>query len=556
MSLRYGSIKKSTDAHRRSGTVSDNSITGFSATQTLNLHIFYQVNKMDSVYENIDYMPPSTALDVRCSLYSDVNTLADLKSAQEKNTTMIKLEELITNYTRVKTLSIGVVQSCNLSVDGWIACHGKLYLFSTDKLNWSSSRDVCVSKGADLVTITNQTEQDFLVSKIKQTHWIGLNDLETEGQWVWVNNQTLNETGAQFWFSEGPTEPDNWRNQDPSGENCAISIFVIQTLNFITSYLYNNETLCDFLILNNLKQNSSHIRHLFCQVHKMDSIYENSGIILSTIASAENPSQCKDNSTEEQESERAVTSPKWTTVLLIVLGFSLVLALGGLCALGMLYNKKIVDFESLNEKHIIISKQLSAQEINITILTRELEEFKANYTRVKELSPLHNVMKKEFNDLTARYNTLRKWLSFYDAQSCNLSVDGWIACRGKLYLFNSDKQNWSRSRDVCLSKEADLVTITSQTEQDFLASKIKQTHWIGLNDLEIEGHWVWVNNQTLKENEVQFWFDEGQREPDNWRNQDPSGENCASLGDENGSFQSWFDASCKKTKKFICEKKY
>uniref|UniRef100_A0A672KN67 Si:ch211-133n4.12 n=1 Tax=Sinocyclocheilus grahami TaxID=75366 RepID=A0A672KN67_SINGR len=225
----------------------------------------------------------------------------------------------------------------------------------------------------------------------------------------------------------------------------------------------------------------------------MDSIYENSSFILSTIASDEKPSQCN-------EREREVTSPKWIKVLLIVLGFSLVFALGGLC--------------SLNNQHIMISKQLSAQEIN---------------------------------------GTSEETVSL---MSCNHSVDGWIACRGKLYLFSSDKLNWSSSRDVCVSKGADLVTITNQTEQDFLVSKIKETHWTGLNDLETEGHWVWVNNQTLTETGVQFWFSEGQREPDNWKNQDPSGENCASLGDENGNFQSWFDASCKKQKKFICEKKY
>uniref|UniRef100_A0A8C2KQX2 C-type lectin domain-containing protein n=1 Tax=Cyprinus carpio TaxID=7962 RepID=A0A8C2KQX2_CYPCA len=145
--------------------------------------------------------------------------------------------------------------------------------------------------------------------------------------------------------------------------------------------------------------------------------------------------------------------------------------------------------------------------------------------------------------------------SLFTAQSCNLSVDGWIACRGKLYLFNSGKLNWSSSRAFCVSKGADLVTITSLTEQDFLVSKIKQTHWIGLSDLETEGHWVWVNNQTLNETGVQFWFSEGPTEPDNWKKQDPSGEDCASLGDSNGNFQSWFDASCKQKKKFICEKK-
>ncbi|XDV33811.1 hypothetical protein PO909_004080, partial [Leuciscus waleckii] len=180
-----------------------------------------------------------------------------------------------------------------------------------------------------------------------------------------------------------------------------------------------------------------------------------------------------------EEREREVTSPKWTKVLLIVLGFSLVFALGGLCALWVIYNHNLADFESLNEQHIMVSKTLAAQEIN------------------------SRAMKKEFNDLTARYDTQRERLSLYDAQSCNISVNGWLACRGKLYLFSSDKLNWPNSRDVCVSKGADLVTITSQSEQDFLVSKIKETHWIGLNDLDTEGRWVWVNNQTLNDTRVQ-----------------------------------------------------
>ncbi|XP_073677589.1 lectin BRA-3-like [Garra rufa] len=234
------------------------------------------------------------------------------------------------------------------------------------------------------------------------------------------------------------------------------------------------------------------------------------------------------NSIQLQE-QGSVISPKRTKVLLIVLGFALVFAFGLLCTLGILYNNKLGDFESLNEKHIMVSKQLSVHAINSTI------------------------MKKEFKDLTARYNTLREWLSFYDAQSCNLSVDGWIACRGKLYLFNSDKLNWSSSRDVCVSKGADLVTITNQTEQDFVTSKVKETHWIGLNDLDTEGHWLWVNNQPL--NSLEFWMKRNDEisEPDNWTKVHPDGEDCASLGHPTGNTDFWTDAYCFEEKRFVCE---
>ncbi|XP_067281617.1 CD209 antigen-like protein E [Pseudorasbora parva] len=269
----------------------------------------------------------------------------------------------------------------------------------------------------------------------------------------------------------------------------------------------------------------------------MDSIFETSD---------ENCSQYKGFFTEEQEREREVTSSKGNKVLLTLLGLSLVFALGGLCALWVIYNHKVADFESQNEQHII----------NSTVMMRELEELKTNYTGVREQLLLHVAMKKEFNNLTARYNKLRERMSFYDAHSCNLSGDGWIPCRGKMYLFSSNELDWQSSRDVCVSKGADLVTITSQSEQDFLVSKMYVAHWIGLHDLDTEGHWVWVNNRTLNETGVQFWFTGDPKQPNNRRNHDPSGENCACLGDVKNHLDSWFDTSCKTQKTFICEKEY
>ncbi|XP_043074140.1 C-type lectin domain family 4 member F-like isoform X2 [Puntigrus tetrazona] len=164
------------------------------------------------------------------------------------------------------------------------------------------------------------------------------------------------------------------------------------------------------------------------------------------------------------------------------------------------------------------------------------------------------VMVKKIEELTVNYTTVREQLSFYEAQFCKVifTCQADLAAR-KIYLFSVDKLNWSRSRDFCVSKGTDLVTITSQSEQDFLFSKIKEMHWIGLNDLETEGHWVWVNNQTLNETGVQFWYKRmnEKSEPDNWKEDDPNGEHCAII-----KHFSWYDVSCEHKRNFICEKKY
>ncbi|XP_067282152.1 C-type lectin domain family 6 member A-like [Pseudorasbora parva] len=280
----------------------------------------------------------------------------------------------------------------------------------------------------------------------------------------------------------------------------------------------------------------------------MDSIYANSDFILSTVTPGENCSQHKGFFTEEQEREREVTSSKGTKVLLTLLGLSLVFALGGLCALWMIYNHKLADFESQNEQHII----------NSTVMMRELEELKTNYTGVREQLLLHVDSERALLDKYHRALNCMASCTGFPASSCKLCEDGWTPHRGNCYFFSPGEQTWFESRDLCVASEAHLVTINNTEIHDFLVSKIKETHWIGLNDLETEGHWVWMNNQTLNEAQRKFWFKKtsGKDEPDNWKGDDASGENCACLGYELYHLNSWFDASCKYKKKYICQKTY
>ncbi|CAM4639109.1 unnamed protein product [Leuciscus chuanchicus] len=211
---------------------------------------------------------------------------------------------------------------------------------------------------------------------------------------------------------------------------------------------------------------------------------------------------------------KQVTSSKWTKVLLIVLGVSLVLALGGLCVLGFMLSSASDSERELLDKYQRVKNCLSSC---------------TEFTASEFLTP-----------------------------SCKPCEDGWTPRRGKCYFFSSVKQTWFESRDSCVASEAHLVTINHTEVQDFLVSKISETHWIGLNDLEVEGHWVWMNNQTLRETPLKFWFKKksGEYEPDNWSGDDASGEDCACMGYENVFLNYWFDASCEYKKKYICEKTF
>ncbi|XP_073677590.1 uncharacterized protein [Garra rufa] len=245
------------------------------------------------------------------------------------------------------------------------------------------------------------------------------------------------------------------------------------------------------------------------------------------------------NATEEQEQERDVYLPKWTKVLLIAFAVCLLFALGGLCILGILY--------------VSASTQLSAQTSNGTIMAKELDKLTAEIK--VSLDSEHHDYKERFDSLRNQHEeTLRKLNRLNYSTGCALCAVHWIHSGGKCYFFSTVKMNWTHSRDHCVSLGGHLVIINSKAEQDFVSSNVKVTSWIGLNDLDTEGHWVWVNNLPLN-NSVEFWMKRNDKisEPDNWTKVHPDGEDCASLGHPDGETDFWTDAYCFEEKRFVCE---
>ncbi|XP_060720829.1 C-type lectin domain family 4 member A-like [Tachysurus vachellii] len=188
--------------------------------------------------------------------------------------------------------------------------------------------------------------------------------------------------------------------------------------------------------------------------------------------------------------------------LLLILGVLLTL-----CVVGILYHNKVVSYEILSEQYSNVTETLMTQEHKAKEIEKLYEALKVKHLQVQE-----------------------DFAACSEIKINGQCEEGWKSLGLKCYYFSSSKLNWEQSQDYCVEKGGHLVIITSQTEQDFVVSQIGETHWIGLNDLETEGQWMWVNNQPLKETGVTFWFS-APNQPDNWKAMDPSGENCAALGD-------------------------
>ncbi|XP_035285554.1 CD209 antigen-like protein E isoform X1 [Anguilla anguilla] len=201
--------------------------------------------------------------------------------------------------------------------------------------------------------------------------------------------------------------------------------------------------------------------------------------------------------------------------------------LGGLNALGILYVQKSNRSDALEEENRELSISLSSVEQRLAGTERKLEE------------------------LQVRHRNASETLSAYRAMDGSACLTGWRIHQGKFYFFSTDKMNWSQSQEYCTSKGAHLVIINNQQEQNFVSSRINETHWIGLSDQNTEGQWVWEDGTPLDRSGTQYWWE---TEPDNWMDSgDPSGEDCAALGNSKKHTDYWFDSSCQNMKKFVCE---
>ena len=129
-----------------------------------------------------------------------------------------------------------------------------------------------------------------------------------------------------------------------------------------------------------------------------------------------------------------------------------------------------------------------------------------------------------------------KWYSFDDY--CYFKHDSFPTNNGT---------SWNDSRSACRNLEADLISITSQAEHQFIMNHIanNQHYWVGYTDEGQEGKWIWSDNTSSK---FTKW-----RTMSNEPNNLGGNENCAVVlrdCQENGE---WIDVSCAKKYAYICK---
>lgn len=96
---------------------------------------------------------------------------------------------------------------------------GSCYYFSSgsQRLNFDETSQFCTNISSHMLIINDNEEQQYIRNAIagKGYFWLGLNDLEEENVWKWVD-------GTLPVFTKWkPGQPDNWTHGHEDGEDCA-----------------------------------------------------------------------------------------------------------------------------------------------------------------------------------------------------------------------------------------------------------------------------------------------------------------------------------------------
>nr|BAF34211.1 serum lectin isoform 4 [Verasper variegatus] len=85
----------------------------------------------------------------------------------------------------------------------------------------------------------------------------------------------------------------------------------------------------------------------------------------------------------------------------------------------------------------------------------------------------------------------------------------WFSFNNRCYKYVATQMNWADAELHCVSEGANLVSIHSLDEENFVKDLIKSTDqtegrtWIGLIDIHKEGSWMWSDGSAVN---FTFWL--------------------------------------------------
>uniref|UniRef100_A0A6Q2Y7K9 C-type lectin domain-containing protein n=1 Tax=Esox lucius TaxID=8010 RepID=A0A6Q2Y7K9_ESOLU len=115
--------------------------------------------------------------------------------ALKLNSVQGRFVRLCDDYSKLGQSCSKPVKRCRECPEDWIHIDDKCYYFSGDKMDWPSSRDSCMSMGSHLTVLHSKEQHDALEKEARRIggfeyhFWIGLSDIEKEGDWRWYEHE-------------------------------------------------------------------------------------------------------------------------------------------------------------------------------------------------------------------------------------------------------------------------------------------------------------------------------------------------------------------------------
>ncbi|CAB4014245.1 Hypothetical predicted protein, partial [Paramuricea clavata] len=365
-------------------------------------------------------------------------------------------------------------------------------------MSWENSRANCLGYGADMVSILNSSEVDFInkQTKVLGNHlfWIGL-----------FRNKTTSDPKEGWIWSDGNnfTNPQQWNRGEPNN--------------------YKNNENCAEVFATNKRWNDNDCAKLFSSICKRkkglpDPTTPTSGTLPPT---KDPPPRCDSGWIAYNRScyrmfQRAIT---WGAAKRTCRDT------GG----------HLVRIDNDNEQHFL-SNYVRPKRQSFWIGLNDLD-VAGNWTwefRSKDPLNYKNWQIGEPNGLgvercTEMYGHAQA--GYWNDASCygwksyicekeegqNMCPEGWIAYNDSCYQFNMDisqKMTWAEAEAACnaIGNFASLVKINSQSEQDFVNQRIQSISgtdaWIGLNDINKENVFRWTADKSpssLDNTKYQIW---------------------------------------------------
>lgn len=117
---------------------------------------------------------------------------------------------------------------CSWCPPGWIEQGSRCYLMFEDPQSWDKAQEICTYYQGSLPVVLNADDQ-ILLSKMAHEQklvnpkvngvWIGLADIETEGDFTWVNGKMLTENDS-FWQVGNPNNMIPFYDKLGEGQDC------------------------------------------------------------------------------------------------------------------------------------------------------------------------------------------------------------------------------------------------------------------------------------------------------------------------------------------------